>query len=641
MLRSLSNLSRMIGLIGMFILAVLLSGCQSHDTQESASLAKAYAWKVDPTAHASLQEVQDATDWQSFDGVENWGIGTAVIWVRYTLRAALPSETEPWIVRVRPAILESLTLYDPVNDLKLTAGIYEPRDLNDLGNLNFNFRLQPMSQEREVYLRIQSQRSKLILTEIIPLRRVFSENKSSIWLPVLLATISICLAIWASLQWAFDREKIMGIFAIKQWISTVFVLSITGLMAMLVGDFISKENLVVMDSFFRIWTIATATWFFSCLINDYSPKRIHQKITKYFIIFIYLLPLLQFFDLRMEMTFIANASVFIGMPIILLMLFLSREEKNEYGAISKNILLIYFLFYTFSVFLSSLVFLNLMPLYPPLLKINLLNAFIDGFLIFFILQFRARYMVRKSLILSEKNNAAAIKLSQIQLQMVAEQQKRQEQSQFLHMLMHELKTPLSVVSLALGTKNNREENLSHASNAVKDMKAIIDRCILADQSQEPSLVQLHKVVDLQSLVEKIIDTMPTFKTRFQVLTTSSLSCVTSDEQLLKIILSNLLDNAAHYSDPLTPITIRLEEVKQINTQGLLVSIGNTPGLAGWPDEHQLFSKYYRAPGAERESGSGLGLFLSRQLANSLGGALIYTPTDRQIEFELWIPLLPA
>lgn len=69
-------------------------------------------------------------------------------------------------------------------------------------------------------------------------------------------------------------------------------------------------------------------------------------------------------------------------------------------------------------------------------------------------------------------------------------------------------------------------------------------------------------------------------------------------------------------------------------------VRNTPGLAGWPDEARLFEKYYRSTGAQRDSGSGLGLFLSRQLAQSLGGSLDYTPGPHHVEFTLWIPLSP-
>jgi signal transduction histidine kinase len=112
----------------------------------------------------------------------------------------------------------------------------------------------------------------------------------------------------------------------------------------------------------------------------------------------------------------------------------------------------------------------------------------------------------------------------------------------------------------------------------------------------------------------------------------------TDPQLLQIIVTNLLTNAAHYSDPLTPIGVTLNPSSRDEQPGLELRVSNTPGMAGWPDAEQVFSKYYRASGAQRESGTGLGLFLSRELAHSLGGTLVYAPSPQHVEFVLWIPL---
>ena len=225
--------------------------------------------------------------------------------------------------------------------------------------------------------------------------------------------------------------------------------------------------------------------------------------------------------------------------------------------------------------------------------------------------------------------------------MALEQRRRQEQSQFLHMLMHELKTPLTVVSLALGTQNHRKENLEHASRAIQDMKAIIDRCVQADQLGQLTLSQHRQTLDIFELVQQKAQDSPLWRQRLRIQMPGQLPRMQTDLQLLQIILNNLLDNAHRYSDPLTEVTLQLQQAQHEGQDGLSVRVRNTPGVAGWPDEHMLFSKYYRTTGAQRESGSGLGLFLSRQLAQSLGGTLDYTPTTQLVEFTLWIPLSPA
>lgn len=229
-------------------------------------------------------------------------------------------------------------------------------------------------------------------------------------------------------------------------------------------------------------------------------------------------------------------------------------------------------------------------------------------------------------------------LHKTQQEMALEQRRRDEQSQFLHMLMHELKTPLSIVSLALGTQNNREENLEHASRAVKDMKAIIDRCVQADQMGQLSLTLETQPVDLPSLIGQIAQGNPSLYGRMQLKLDPDRQALRTDAQLLQIVLTNLMDNAAHYSDPHTPILVDAVARREQHTVCVRLRIANTPGLAGWPDAAQLFGKYYRASGAQRESGSGLGLYLSRQLAQSLGGTLDYRPDEHHVAFELWIPL---
>jgi signal transduction histidine kinase len=68
-----------------------------------------------------------------------------------------------------------------------------------------------------------------------------------------------------------------------------------------------------------------------------------------------------------------------------------------------------------------------------------------------------------------------------------------------------------------------------------------------------------------------------------------------------------------------------------------VSVTNRPGLAARPDPHRVFLKYYRSPGAMKQSGTGLGLFLVARLAQRLGGRCELRPDDQHVRFDLWLP----
>ncbi len=378
-------------------------------------------------------------------------------------------------------------------------------------------------------------------------------------------------------------------------------------------------------------------WFLLILIMDYRPHAWAVKACKASIVFTLLLPFMQFADMKIVMSILSNTWIIVCLALIFITL-LTGPKTSEKPPIPRWFLLAYLGLYAVINTLPPAVHLALIEANVIALKAHLSHALTDALVIFFLLQFRAKKIYANAQRMSEQNQLITLKLSQSQTDMALEQRQRQDQSQFLHMLMHELKTPLSIVTLALGNKTNREENLAHASHALQDMKAIIERCVQSDRSGELRLTQHRQTVDVVGFLRQQEQAISKLKGRFDLAADPTLPWPNTDPQLLQIIVTNLLTNAAHYSDPLTPVGVTLSPKTQDDLPGLELRVSNTPGLAGWPDTEQLFSKYYRASGAQRESGTGLGLFLSRELAHSLGGTLTYAPSPQHVEFVLWIPL---
>jgi signal transduction histidine kinase len=106
--------------------------------------------------------------------------------------------------------------------------------------------------------------------------------------------------------------------------------------------------------------------------------------------------------------------------------------------------------------------------------------------------------------------------------------------------------------------------------------------------------------------------------------------IKSDLKLLKIIFSNLIDNAIKYgaADKPVVVTASLTEGK------VKMSVINQAHKGQMPDPALVFTKYYRAQWAHQQVGSGLGLYLIAQLAKMLGGQLRYSPQGQQVNFEL-------
>ncbi len=111
----------------------------------------------------------------------------------------------------------------------------------------------------------------------------------------------------------------------------------------------------------------------------------------------------------------------------------------------------------------------------------------------------------------------------------------------------------------------------------------------------------------------------------------------TDPQVLETVLGNLLDNAHKYSPPGSLIVVRGQP------QGACYHLEVQDQGTGIAPAHQrrLFDKFYRAPERNLHTvkGLGLGLYLSRQAAEQVGGRLTLAASSGQgSTFLLQLPL---
>lgn len=226
------------------------------------------------------------------------------------------------------------------------------------------------------------------------------------------------------------------------------------------------------------------------------------------------------------------------------------------------------------------------------------------------------------------------KLLEQELQQLVDQERcwRIEQSQFMAMLAHELKTPLSVIRMVLGSKKPCEETLLHANRAVSDMNNVIERCLQSEKITDQKLTYHVNDCDVLDLLTQLhADIHPLEKL---IIHAQSVPLLHTDTQLLHTILFNLIDNALKYSPPESVVHIEV----QSENDGVLVSIKNRIGIAGSPDTEKVFQKYYRNKAAHHRTGSGLGLYLVKSMTTLLGGHVLYHCDDMHVVFTLWIPI---
>jgi signal transduction histidine kinase len=94
--------------------------------------------------------------------------------------------------------------------------------------------------------------------------------------------------------------------------------------------------------------------------------------------------------------------------------------------------------------------------------------------------------------------------------------------------------------------------------------------------------------------------------------------VMADPELLRLAVSQLLDNACKYSTPGSTVTLKISrERDQIAVR--VLSDGNPIPSS---ERNKIFDRFYRGlEGRRLGPGSGLGLFVARKIVLALGGGL--------------------
>ncbi|MBK5915447.1 hypothetical protein CCR84_14155 [Rhodocyclus purpureus] len=590
-------------------------------------LAQAY-W-TDVGGKTSFAQAREQS-YTPYEGLLNRGYTDAVHWLRLTVAA---SET-PLGLFISPPWLDEITLYDPATDTPpITAGDRYPASQSAFHSLGHSFKLPPSPAARDVWLRLQSTSTHIVNLEVMAVDDIPRSITGNILWAAVYATLLLLIFLVLLVIWWLQRDRILSAYLVRHAVFTYYVFAFLGLPALLLSAWLPPA---FFDKFFSLSATVLMTLglrFDIELLSSYKPNRHLLRLIEaipWIGVGLVIMLLAGYERQALQM------NVYILMVTTLLLMLTALSCKPDPGVerlMSKQALLAYYTIIMGGLLVSLIALVGWIQPRPWTLQILIFNGMVSALvmtgLLFIRSQRRARDAQRKNW-----------ELTKAQEDLELEHRRRQEQSQFLHMLMHELKTPLSIVSLALGTKGNREQNLNHAGRAVQDMKAILERCIQADRSGELMLNRRVEQIDLDGIIRNLGETIPGLQKRLQFAPQAATHLQT-DRQLLRIVLGNLLHNAAAYGDPVAPVTVSLRSARYEHRDGTRICIGNIPGLAGWPDQQQLFSKYYRSPGAQRESGSGLGLYLARQLASSLGGWLRYCPTDTEVRFELWLPQTPA
>jgi signal transduction histidine kinase len=313
-----------------------------------------------------------------------------------------------------------------------------------------------------------------------------------------------------------------------------------------------------------------------------------------------------------------------------LMMALALSTKRE-GLPSRRILRAVYGLQSLSIAATILPYLGWVDAIEWSLQSSLVQGLISAALMFFILSRRMQLL--RSLADKERQHAALTQQEfNIQKQHVAEQER------FIDMLTHELKTPISVAIMSLGASDTDGPYIARAKRALGNLNAIVERTRLSALADSQRLQVQPALCNVSALLYECIDSCSAPK-RVKALVGFELETVT-DSQLLTLVITNLIENALKYSRQDSAIDVTLSRDSATFPQQLRLQVTNTLGAAGAPDPGKVFTKYYRSRGAQSQSGTGLGLYLSQNLAQLIGAQLHYQQDADQLTFSLCLPSSP-
>jgi two-component system sensor histidine kinase KdpD len=209
----------------------------------------------------------------------------------------------------------------------------------------------------------------------------------------------------------------------------------------------------------------------------------------------------------------------------------------------------------------------------------------------------------------------------------AESAKQAEQLRVavLDALAHAFKTPLTVICTAssglqeMGTLDKTEAELAELINQeAVNLNQLCTRLLQTAKLEASSVTLRTEPVIISRLVDDVVSGLAaTLKGHpIELSIQEQDTPLEGDRELLMMILTQYLDNAAKYSAPDTPIGV---VVRESNSE-LLLSVRSRGSIIQMQDRERVFERFYRGSDAkQRVPGTGVGLSIVKKAAEAHQG----------------------
>lgn len=565
------------------------------------------------------------------------GYSQSAFWVRLTLspdREATSGALE--VLRIRPGFLDEIALYDPLthDGRPQYTGDRHPIPNTGYASLNHNFTLPASAAPRDIWLRVKTSSATVLHVDALPLAQAAREDINQELIAALLLGSMVPLLLVALVNHWYARDAVSFLLILNQLAGMVYCLFVFG--------------------FIRIWLDgrlppATLDWGTSAIvigavaINGLFNLKFVKECRGSWRPMAWVLPLIAlsginlalFLAGQVQLALAGNIVCVLALPAELLLSIMtpSATAAPAGGLVfSRRQLMMMYVPIALLSWTLALPLLGLMQTSPGVMQLVQPGYyFVSAMVAVFGVVYRTRNLCRAEKI-------AQARLHEAEREATLQRQRAQDQNRLLSMLTHEIRTPLSLLRIAVGWLDHRPEIRTQAETAIQDLNEVLNGVSLMQRIENKAMVlkreSLAPAVELTRLAQAQEE-----HGRIRLDLTACPPALQSDRLLVRIILRNLLDNALRYSPQCSLVQVAAREHERESVWGLAVTVTNAIDESARPEADRMFTQFYRGPGSHRRTGSGLGLFIAKELAITLGGDLSFTyESDTSIRFLLWLPL---
>ena len=222
-------------------------------------------------------------------------------------------------------------------------------------------------------------------------------------------------------------------------------------------------------------------------------------------------------------------------------------------------------------------------------------------------------------------------------------------TEFVSLVSHQLLTPLSSSHMALyeladTLKKSQSKETRHLIEnmigANERLIRLIENLLNIARIEEGRLVYTFQNTLIDKVIREIIENL-TPKAKEKNLTieyaeTPGLPFVKADKEKFYLVIENLIANAIKYSSPKKTIQIKTF----LKDHSLFIRVQDAGIGIPQEDQEKIFQKFFRAQNAtQQEQGTGLGLFIAKQIIESHGGTISFESKEQEgTTFTVQIPV---